>query len=132
MTTLVQLTAVPRTLELSLDLRTVSALNAREHWAVRTRRVRREREAVYVALLDHRGARAWRRGWKRTPLIVTLTRVGPRAIDFDNAISGLKGVRDELAAWLGVDDGDELVRWRYETAKGKYAVRVRMAPASEG
>jgi hypothetical protein len=36
-----------------------------------------------------------------------------------------KGCRDAVAAWLGIDDGDDRVRWevRGEVARG-YAVRI--------
>lgn len=59
------------------------------------------------------------------PWRVTIVRVGPRVLDDDNRTASAKGVRDAVAAWLGVDDGAEVVRWdvRGEVAKG-YAVRV--------
>jgi hypothetical protein len=56
---------------------------------------------------------------------VVITRVGPRVLDDDNRTASAKGVRDAVAAWLGVDDGAESVRWevRGEVARG-YAVRI--------
>jgi hypothetical protein len=46
-------------------------------------------------------------------------------MDDDNRTASAKGVRDAVAAWLGVDDGSESVRWevRGEVARG-YAVRI--------
>lgn len=83
--------------------------NAREHWSVRHRRVKRERKAVGVALLRHRRP--------RLPVVVTLTRRAPRALDDDNAIGSMKAVRDAVAAWLRVDDRDTRVTWHVEQAK---------------
>lgn len=44
-------------------------------------------------------------------LIVTMTAHMPRYFDDDNLAGALKPVRDELAEWLGVDDGDRRVMW---------------------
>lgn len=53
------------------------------------------------------------------PWRVTLTRVGAKRMDSDGLASSLKVVRDGIADWLGVDDGDvERVRWRYRQLGG--------------
>lgn len=87
-------------------LRTVPGLNAREHWAVKARRVKAER-------LMTRGALAERGRPPDGPWQVELCRVAPRRCDDDNLQGALKAVRDEVAAWLGVDDGSELITFRY-------------------
>ena len=64
------------------------------------------------------------------PLEVELVRVAPRSLDSDNLTSSLKAVRDGVADWLGVDDGDERVRWTYGQRKGKpreYLVEIGVA-----
>lgn len=93
--------------------------NARLHPQVVARRRRREHQVVSTAL---RGITPPAGPWR-----VTVTRVGPQAMDDDNRTASAKGVRDALAAWLGVDDGDDSVRWevRGEVARG-YAVRVQI------
>lgn len=45
------------------------------------------------------------------PVVVVMTRVGIRPLDTDNLARALKAVRDEVAAWLRVDDADRRVRW---------------------
>lgn len=98
-----------RTYRLSVPIRTVNALNAREHPMARSARVKRERIATAWALRAERITPA-------TPCVVTLTRCGPtRGLDpGDNLAAALKGVRDAIASWLNVDDGDEReVRYRY-------------------
>lgn len=49
-----------------------------------------------------------------TPCTVRIVRCGPRELDDDNLETSCKAVRDEVAAWLGVDDGARSgVFWRY-------------------
>jgi hypothetical protein len=72
------------------------------------------------------------------PVVVTLTRIAPRRLDSDNLQGGCKAARDEVAAWLGVDDADPRVEWRYEQSKAlgvrvaRYALRIDVRSASSG
>lgn len=94
-------------------------MNVREHWAQRSKRVKAEREATAWALLG--------KDKPALPLAVQLTRVGPsNGLDDDNLAGALKGVRDEIAAWLGVDDRDRIrVRYLYEQERARdWGVRV--------
>jgi hypothetical protein len=98
-----------------IPIRTVSALNLREHWRKRAKRVKSERQAAY--LITPYGV--------RLPCTVKLTRIAPRALDGDNWQAGAKGIRDGIADKLGVDDRDPRVTWEYGQERGKpYAVRV--------
>jgi hypothetical protein len=47
-------------------------------------------------------------------MIVTLTCHVPRYFDSDNATIATKAIRDEIADWLGVDDGDRRVLWEVD------------------
>lgn len=78
----------------------------REHWAQRSRRVKRERAAVRIVLAPNRPP--------SLPVIVTMVRCSVGTLDGDNAVGSMKAVRDEVAAWLGVDDADPRVTWRVE------------------
>jgi hypothetical protein len=65
------------------------------------------------------------------PCRVTMTRHGIKKLDEDNLGRALKSVRDCLADWLGVDDGDEgrrgKVVWRCRQVAGwEPLVRVRV------
>lgn len=95
-----------------------STPNLREHWSVRSRRVKNQRAAV------KRKAPAFA---LPPPVIITLTRVAPRQLDDDNLHGALKGHRDAVAAWLRVDDATPLIQWQYAQEKGAPAVRVRVA-----
>jgi endonuclease III len=59
------------------------------------------------------------------PVDVHIERVGPRKLDSDNLEISAKHVRDEIAKWLGIDDGDESkCRWKVSQSNGPYEVRV--------
>lgn len=104
-----------------VPIRTVGGMNVREHYMARSRRVKKEREATQWALLP----------LKRPvlPVVVTLTRVAPSSgLDsHDNLRSAVKSVADQVAQWLGLDDRDPRVTWRYEQRRGRpkeYAVEI--------
>jgi hypothetical protein len=59
------------------------------------------------------------------PCVITLTRVGVKRMDTDNLASALKACRDGVAEWLGIDDGDPRIEWRYAQRTDKtYSVEV--------
>jgi hypothetical protein len=64
---------------------------------------------------------------------VTFTRVGPRILDDDNIRPALKGVRDQVATILGIDDGDARIKWQYEQElsgkRDRYLVVVKIEEA---
>jgi hypothetical protein len=103
---------------IELPLRLVSVANVREAWQARARRTKLHRNAAVAV--------------PRVPLpvLVTITRLGPRALDDDNLSSSAKALRDGIAARLGVDDGrTDLIRFRYAQEKSKaYGVRVTLEP----
>lgn len=107
---------------IEIPLRTGSGLNGREHPMARSRRVKAERDCVHWMLLG--------KPRPELPCVVTLTRVAPSAgLDDDNLVGSLKAVRDQVAAWLGVDDRDrQTVRYRYEQARGPWAVQIAFGP----
>lgn len=100
-------------------IRTAPGMNVREHFMARARRVKAERERV---------------GWELrrlaekppVPCVVTLTRIAPsNGLDDDNLCGSLKGVRDAVADWLGVNDRDRAtVRYQYEQMRGPWAVGI--------
>lgn len=108
-------------------LRLVSEANAREHWSAKARRVKQQRNLVTLALRGTVAAQML----LVAPLEVTITRIGPRRLDDDNATGSAKAVRDAIAAVLGVDDGDDRVRWRVEQARGPFGVLIAIRPASD-
>ncbi len=96
--------------------------NAREHHMQRHRRVKGERQAVAWLLNGHKP--------KAPPCTVTLTRLGPspRGLDRDdNLPHSMKGVKDQVAQWLGIDDASPLVTWKYAQRREKaWAVEIEI------
>lgn len=104
-----------------VPVRIESEANRREHW-----RTVAARKALHRTMgrcgLGEAGAKR-----PQTPCTITLTRIGPRTLDDDNLASGFKAFRDGVADWLGIDDGDKRLTWRYAQRKGKpkeYAAEV--------
>lgn len=105
----------------------LASLNVREHWATRARRVARERNLVTLVLRGTVAAQMM----LVAPLVVTITRIGPRRLDDDNATGSAKAVRDAIATALGVDDRDDRVCWRVEQASGAFGVHIAIRAASD-
>ena len=98
----------------TVPIRTVSALNAREHPMARHRRVKSERNATFWILAPLAKPAT-------LPAAVRLTRLGPtNGLDQDdNLNASMKGVRDQVAEWLGVNDRDPRVKWLYAQRREK-------------
>jgi hypothetical protein len=106
---------------LTIPMRLLSAANLREHWAAKAKRVKQQRQAVAMFI----GGRPK----PALPVVVTLVRIAPRALDGDNLQSAFKAPRDEIARWLGCQDNDPRVTWVYGQRRagvGEYAVVVRV------
>jgi hypothetical protein len=99
-------------------LKTTPGMNVREHYMARSRRVKLERETTGWAL---KGSEK-----PALPCTVTLTRTAPsEGLDDDNLAGALKGVRDAVAEWLGVDDKrTDVVRYVYAQRRGQWGVEV--------
>lgn len=122
-------------LEFKFLLRTGTGCNLREHWAVRAKRVKRERQYTSQNYLAHAAypLRAdLRLAAQHAPgLLVTLTRIGPQLADDDNLPAGLKAVRDQLAEELGTHDGPtSMLHWQYRQERGTWGVGVRIEEAA--
>lgn len=110
-----------------IPLRTQGS-NAREPWQQRHRRVKGERTHTGRALLGQ--------DRPAIPCTVILARLSSGTLDDDNLRAALKGVRDEIAAWLEVDDRhSHQVRYEYRqrrVPRGQYGVEVEFGPAVSG
>lgn len=120
------------TITVEIPMTLPSASNLRLHWAKRARLVKAQRASTALMLRANRlagrlegHATSLRVGDSR--LAVTLTRVAPRQLDDDNLRGAFKAVRDEVAAYFGVNDNDPRIEWRYAQAKGRSAVRIEFA-----
>lgn len=117
-------------------LRIESEMNRDKGPWVRRRRFTTQRKAVAMYWCKERVAHPFtaRQIVNSTgPIAVTLTRIAPRELDgHDNLRTGFKGIVDQLALILRVDDGNERVTWNYKQERGgvkEYAARIRIEVA---
>lgn len=89
----------------------------------RSSRAKQHRQMARIAVQANEGVPA-------LPVVVTIVRVGPRALDDDNLAFAAKGLRDGIADALGVKDHDPRVSWKYAQEKGAYAVRFEIAASA--
>ncbi len=113
------------TLKLELPIKTVSESNQRDHWRVKNARKTAQQEEVRIEWL-----KAIRRRpiYLQMPYRVRLTRLAARRLDDDNLQSAFKGIRDQIARLLGIDDGDDRISFEYaqEKLSRAYAVRIEV------
>lgn len=124
-------------MQVEFPMRLVSLLNVREHWAVRAKRAKKQRETGRKMLA----------GWAvhNPPLTISITRISPRPLDSDNLAASAKHVRDGIADALGIDDGSPLLTWKYYQEKPhrphkgrklkpeeKFRVRINIRTRREG
>ena len=114
-----------------IPVKTVSEMNAREHWATKNRRFEKQRQELDAAFLPVEGVftafASWLKKNETGKVRVTFIRIGKKLLDGDNLQSAFKKCRDSVAGWIGVDDGSDRYRWEYEQQTGlEYAVRIKI------
>lgn len=97
----------------ALPIKTVSEANQREHWANRHRR-KKAQQAIAVPILQ-----AALRPIPTPPLAITFTRVSVSKMDADNLAGAMKHIQDALCHVLGIDDGDDKLRFAYAQRRTK-------------
>lgn len=112
-------------IEICMPLKTVSEANTWDTWRPRHARQKAQKAMVYMYLVRSRDLIET----IPRPYKITLTRIGKRILDDDNLQSSFKSARDQIADFLGVNDGDrKAVHWAYKQQVGKeYAVCVHIA-----
>jgi hypothetical protein len=116
-------------LTIDVPLRTYSEANERGHWAKRHRRTRAAFDAWAVSLMHMFGRSADSVGEivGYSSLTINLDRHGPSKMDSDNLAGAGKGLRDSLAPWHALHDGDPRLTWTYGQTKSKeYGVSVTL------
>lgn len=107
--------------------------NERMHWRTLDRLKKSQRGAVLYCMV--KAGRAM--DIPPLPVVVTITRTGPRKLDDDNLAGACKYVRDQIAKVIGVDDGSDQYTWRYaqRIVRGRpsqYGVDVEITPRAGG
>lgn len=100
----------------------------RVHWRALRKSSKSERQAVALMLAAELDVEKVRAELGAGGVVVLLERHSPGTLDADDNLRGaLKAVKDEVAVWLGVDDGvkETRVEWWYAQEKSKdHAVRI--------
>ena len=103
-----------------IPIKTVSEANLKEHWRVSHKRHSQQKNVIHFELIVRYIPR-------QLPVVVTLTRVSPRALDDDNLLYALKYIRDAVAEHFvpglppGRADNDPRITWKYAQDKQKDA-----------
>lgn len=107
-------------MEFRIPIKLPSLLNLRVHWTRVLRMKKSQRNATRLCMHG--------KAIPKLPVVVTITRIGPRRLDGDNLAGACKYVRDEIARACGADDGNRSFRWRYRQRIGPYGVHVEILP----
>ncbi len=100
----------------------VSEPNRRDHWSVKRKRAKGQRDTARWAMKEIESVRP------RLPVHVKLTRIGLRLMDDDNLAASLKAVRDGIADEYMTDDSPGApITWEYaQIARKDYGVLVQI------
>jgi hypothetical protein len=108
-----------------IPIRLPSLANMRSQWEIVSEK-KQQKLATFVALKKAQETEPI----PSMPLVVTITRIGPRKLDDDNLAAACKYVRDQIAKEVGVDDGSDQYTWMYKQrnggSRGYYAVDVEI------
>ena len=122
-----------QSIQAPIRLRSENQQRGHSHWVVRHRKTAKMRADIEMVLTQ----------LERPPRIVgsmpnlydvTIARIAPQPLDWDNMAGAAKTVVDCVAAWLGIDDRDECLRVRYEQWRCEprhYAVRITIEDESD-
>lgn len=102
--------------EADFPIPTISEANTKEHWGIRASRVKTQRNSACYLCRIKFGRINLPENFK---LRIYLSRLSLRKLDDDNLTSAFKAVRDGIADYLGIDDGDDRISWNYSQGKHK-------------
>jgi hypothetical protein len=110
----------------TVPIKTVNESNGDKGMAAHWRKTKLRKQAHYAVDL----VTAPIRRPTRFPVVVRISRFSAGTLDDDGLRSATKAIRDAVAKWIGVDDGDvERVGWDYHQEpcrRGEYGVRVEV------
>lgn len=113
-------------MRLHIPIKLPSLANTRIHWRAMDKLKRQQRLATKYSIAG--------KEIPPLPLLITITRIGPRRLDDDNLQAACKYVRDQIADYVGVDDGSPLYTWWYRqhvTWSEQYGVDVEIVERKE-
>jgi hypothetical protein len=106
--------------------------NHAKHWAKQHKQKKKTAMIIRCLLNAHK--------WPSLPLSITLTRIAPRSLDYDNLVPSWKFLADCIGDCLipglapGRADGTGELRFHYAQVKGKvreYAIEISIVHATD-
>ncbi len=88
-----------------VGVRVKSEANLRDAWFVRHKRAKTQKQCTLIALIRDMGAQGQERKGRYRIRPIRLKGHGQRDFDSDNLWGSFKAVRDQVASYLGIDDG---------------------------
>jgi len=111
---------------LNIPMRLLSEANTHQHWRKKYERNKRQQKAIVLIWRSQKPVVS-------LPCKVTLTRIGPRLLDFGNLVYAFKGVQDKTADLIipglapgQADDEKRGITWDYKQEKGLYGIRIEI------
>jgi hypothetical protein len=115
----------------TIPIKLQSEANIRDkHWAVKHKRKLKYLHSIRMTLLSDPIT-------VRLPVVLTLIRIAPRGLDFDNLLYAFKNIRDFMSDALlpgyqpGRADDSHLIQIKYHQERGKpkeYAIKIVLEP----
>ena len=106
-----------------------SEANLSEHWSKKKKRHDLQKSTIRINFsLNFSEPPA-------LPCLITMTRIAPRELDYDNFVYSLKWIKDTIADSIlhgfspGRADGNVKMKWEYLQEKGKvkeYALKIKI------
>lgn len=114
-------------IEITIPYRIRSEANIFEHWTKKHKRKRIAKDFVIYHLNPYE---------KPTlPCVVTITRIAPRKLDYDNLVYACKYIIDSVCSWIlpGLEDGqadsDPRIQIKYKQEKSgikEYGTKIKI------
>ena len=115
-----------------IPIRLRSEANLQEHWTKKHKRKKDVQRAILYALNPLKKP--------SLPCKITLTRIAPRSLDFDNLATAMKSAIDQTADWLvpglqaGRADGSSMLEFKLDQRRGEvkeYALEIKFEEIHE-
>lgn len=113
-------------ISITIPIKTVSEANSSEHWTKKSKR--HNQQKFIIKIMFRKCVR-----YIDLPCTIKLTRIAPRALDYDNLCCSMKWCLDAICDCLvpglkpGRADGDERISVEYYQEKGmpkEYALKI--------
>lgn len=115
-------------ISITMPIRTISEANTSEHWSKKAHRHKRQK--FLTRLMFQKCV-----PYIELPCVIKLTRIAPRALDYDNLCCSMKWCLDAICDCLvpglkpGRADGDHRIQVKYYQEKGRpkeYALKIEV------